>query len=70
MATGTSTYSMPAAKQASTSFCLMGREALVMSLSPLQNFLKPPPLPERPTVTLTLPPVRMPNSSATASLTG
>ena len=41
-----------------------------MSVSPLQNFLNPPPLPETPTVTRTLPPVRIPNSSATASLTG
>ena len=39
-----------------------------MSISPRQNFLKPPPVPEMPTVTLTLPFDRLLNSSATASV--
>ena len=33
----------------------MGREALLISVSPRQNFLNPPPVPEIPTVTLTAP---------------
>ena len=62
-------YSMPAFLQASISVALIGREASLMSVSPRQNFWKPPPVPEMPTVT------RLPfspfwNSSATASLIG
>ena len=30
----------------------IGREAFEMSVSPRQNFLKPPPVPDMPTVTL------------------
>jgi len=41
-----------------------------MSLSPRQNFLKPPPVPEIPTVTLTAPFFAFWNSSATASEIG
>ena len=48
-------YSMPAFLQASISFFRIGREASEMSVSPRQNFLKPPPVPEMPTVTLTAP---------------
>jgi len=33
---------------------LIGRDALEISVSPAQNFLKPPPVPEVPTETLTL----------------
>ena len=40
-----------------------------MSISPRQNFWKPPPVPEMPTVTFT-PAVAFWNSSATASLIG
>ena len=46
-------YSMPVFLQASTSVGVIGREASVMSVSPRQNFLKPPPVPEMPTVTRT-----------------
>ena len=41
-----------------------------MSVSPRQNFLNPPPVPEMPTVTRTSPPFAFWNSSATASVTG
>ena len=41
-----------------------------MSVSPRQNFLKPPPVPDMPTVTLTLPLVDRWKSSATASVIG
>ena len=41
-----------------------------MSVSPRQNFLNPPPVPEIPTVTLTLPLVDCWKSSATASVIG
>ena len=41
-----------------------------MSVSPRQNFLKPPPVPEMPTVTLTSPFLAFWNSSATASVIG
>ena len=50
-ATGSSMYLMPALAQSSISFSRIGREALAMSVSPRQNFLKPPPVPEMPTVT-------------------
>ena len=42
---------MALAAQASISVLLIGREAALMAVSPLQNFWKPPPVPERPTVT-------------------
>ena len=48
---------------------LIGREASFMSVSPLQNFLKPPPVPANATVTLT-PLLAFWNSSATASVIG
>jgi hypothetical protein len=41
-----------------------------MSISPRQNFLNPPPVPEMPTVTLTAPFLDFWKSSATASVTG
>src|SRR3954466_1901351 len=41
-----------------------------MSVSPRQNFLNPPPVPEIPTVTRTLPFLAAWNSSATASAGG
>ena len=62
-------YSMPASAQASISLSLMGRDASEMSVSPLQNFWKPPPVPETPTVTRTSGATAR-NSSATASVTG
>jgi hypothetical protein len=42
---------MPACLQASISSARIGREAFETSVSPRQNFLKPPPVPEMPTVT-------------------
>ena len=62
-------YSMPLALQASTSVGLIGRDASEMSVSPAQNFLKPPPVPEMPTVTRALG-FAFWNSSATASVIG
>src|SRR5687768_6808466 len=62
-------YSTPFFVHSSTSVGLIGREALEMSVSPPQNFLKPPPVPEIPTVTL-LPGFAFWNSSATASVIG
>jgi hypothetical protein len=47
----------------------MGREASEMSVSPLQNFWNPPPVPELPTVTRA-PARSFWNSSATASVMG
>ena len=63
-------YSMPALRQASISSAEIGREALEMSVSPRQNFLKPPPVPAMPTVTRTLPRLEIWNSSASASVIG
>src|SRR5688572_17563132 len=65
-ATGSSMNEMPLAAHASISEALIGRDASLMSISPLQNFENPPPVPERPTVTRTLLLLRT-NSSATAS---
>src|SRR5262245_33795373 len=48
----------------------MGRDAFEISVSPRQNFLNPPPVPEIPTVTFTLPFIDFWNSSATASVIG
>ena len=70
MATGISTNSIPLWAQSSASLALMGREASEIFVSPLQNFWKPPPVPETPTVIRTLRRVRIPNSSATASVIG
>ena len=68
IATGISMYSMPFCAQSSISSPRIGREAPVMSVSPRQNFLKPPPVPDRPTVTRV--PVADWNSSAIASEMG
>jgi hypothetical protein len=69
-ATGSSKYSMPAFWQSAISAFRIGREAFEMSVSPRQNFLKPPPVPEMPTVTLTCCFFAFWKSSATASVTG
>jgi hypothetical protein len=69
-ATGSSKYSTPAALQSSISFFRIGREAPEMSVSLRQNFLKPPPVPEMPTVTLIWFFFAFWNSSATASVIG
>src|SRR5215213_1219603 len=54
LATGTSLYSTPPFSQSGTSSSsLIGREASEMSVSPAQNFSKPPPVPEVPTVIFT-----------------
>jgi hypothetical protein len=47
---------------------LIGRDAPVIAVSPVQNFLKPPPVPDTPMVTRAGFPAR--NSSATASVMG
>ena len=52
-ATAISANSMPFPSQMVFSSSLIGREASEMSVSPAQNFSKPPPVPEVPTVTLT-----------------
>src|SRR5690606_7612663 len=65
---GSSMNSMPALLHASSSVGLMGREAPVMAVSPRQNFLKPPPVPDTPMVTR--PPCLAWYSSATAWLMG
>jgi len=62
-------YSMPLAAQASISVFVIGREASLIAVSPLQNRLKPPPVPEMPTVTFTFR-CALRNSSATASVIG
>ena len=69
-ATGNSMYLMPVLRQASISSVGIGRDAFDMSVSPRQNFLKPPPVPDMPTVTRTLPRLEIWNSSANASETG
>ncbi len=69
-ASGNSMNSMPAFLHSSISALRIGREPLEMSVSPRQNFLKPPPVPEMPTVTRTWPLVSFWNSSAIASDTG
>ncbi len=72
MATWSSTYSMPFAVQARpspSSSALIGREASLMSVSPAQNFLKPPPVPDSDVGTRT-PVLAAWNSSATASVIG
>jgi hypothetical protein len=42
---------MPFSSQSSISSSLIGREALLPSVSPMQNFSKPPPVPEMATET-------------------
>ena len=59
---------MPFSAQASRSKSLMGREALLIWVSPRQNFSKPPPVPENATFTRTSD--TSPNSSAIASAMG
>src|SRR6187399_1583178 len=61
-------YSIPARSHASTSLGLIGRDAPLIAISELQNFLNPPPVPEIPIVTRAELVAR--NSSATASLRG
>src|SRR5215210_2800345 len=61
---------MPFFSQTGTSSSsLMGREASEMSVSPAQNFSKPPPVPDAPTVILT-PGCSSLNSSPAASANG
>ena len=43
---------IPAFLHFSISFALIGLEAFDITVSPRQNFLKPPPVPDTPTVTL------------------
>jgi hypothetical protein len=68
-AIGSSKNSTPAFLQSAISSLRMGREPFEMSVSPRQNFLNPPPVPEMPTVTLT-PLMDFWNSSAIASTAG
>src|SRR5215204_3278935 len=60
---------MPFFSQASTSSGSIAREASEIEVSPAQNFSKPPPVPDVPTVTLT-PGLADSNCSATASVSG
>ncbi len=62
-------YSMPALAHASISVGRIGRDASLMSVSPWQNFSKPPPVPDVPTVTRTSG-FSSWKSSAAASLSG
>ena len=52
-----------------TSLGVIGRDASEIAVSPAQNRLKPPPVPEIPTVTLTFG-ATLENSSLTASVIG
>src|SRR5687768_6900283 len=61
--------SMPVLPHAVTSEAEIGRDAFEISVSPRQNFSKPPPVPDRPTVTRK-PRLIFWNSSANASVTG
>src|SRR6478672_12330301 len=63
-------YLTPAAAHVAISAARIGREASEMSVSPLQKRLNPPPVPEMPTVTRTLPRFWIWYSSATASVIG
>src|SRR5688572_8514938 len=62
--------STPAVLHAATSVALIGREALLISVSARQNFWNPPPVPEIPTVGVRIFGFALPNSSATASAIG
>ena len=62
-------YLMPLASQACFSSSEIAREASWTSVSPAQNFVNPPPVPDVPTVTFT-PDCSLLNSSAIASLIG
>ena len=64
-----SMYSIPFAAAASLSESLIGRDAFDMSVSPVVNRLKPPPVPDTATFTCT-PGWPFRNSSATACVTG
>ncbi|MPM93658.1 hypothetical protein SDC9_140798 [bioreactor metagenome] len=60
---------MPASSNNAISSSLIGREALLMSVSPAMNFSNPPPVPDTPIVALTSG-FAIENSSATASMIG
>ena len=62
-------YSTPASSQRVDSEALIGRDASEMSVSFAANRLKPPPVPDTPTVTWTLGEDFL-NVSATASVSG
>src|SRR5829696_10568779 len=66
---GSSMNSMPAFWHVAISTALIGRDASLISVSARQNFWKPPPVPDVPTVGLTPGLLRW-NSSAIASLMG
>ena len=68
-ATVSSVGSMPLDAHSSISVSRIVRDASEMSVSPLQNFWKPPPVPETPTVTW-VPRLAIMNSSAIAWLIG
>jgi len=68
-ATGISMYSTFLSAASVTSLGVIGRDASVMSVSPTQKRLKPPPVPEMPTDTFTFD-ACLENSSATASVMG
>ena len=68
-AIGSSMYSTLFFLHSSRSTSRIGRDALEISVSPRQNFLKPPPVPPMPTVTL-IPLLAFWNSSAIASVMG
>ena len=59
----------PSRRTPPSSSSLIGRDASDRSVSPLQNFLKPPPVPEMPTVTWT-PGLAAPKASAAAVVSG
>src|SRR5262245_7993644 len=63
-----SVISMPPSVQSCNSSRRIGRDAFETSVSPLQNFSNPPPVPEIPTTTFTS--LTLPNSSAAASAMG
>ena len=52
-ATVNATHLMPFSRQAAYSVDLIALDAFARSISPRQNFSKPPPVPEIPTVILT-----------------
>ena len=53
LATVKATHLTPLFRQTAYSDALIAREAFARSISPRQNFSKPPPVPEMPTVTRT-----------------
>ena len=68
-ATWISVYSTPPSLQSFSSSASIGREASEMSVSPAQNFSKPPPVPEPATLT-SVSGLSSANSSAAASANG